>query len=227
VNASTTTIRGVSIYSRQRKRNADTFDIALSSDGIVVQRTGRSDQRMAWERITEWEIEERPGCIVLTLRGEGSVTPLLVQGWTLEHLESVMREVTGTTMVLADGDGTAAAAAGPTATTDEDADATATAGADVAATAARAEQVEGPLPAEAGAEAGAEPGTEAEPRAEADGLVADGLVADGLVADRPPVQSFWKPLVTVVLLGVLATAVTLVLLQSAGVISWGFLGPVA
>ena len=32
---------------------------------------------------------------------------------------------------------------------------------------------------------------------------------------------------TVVLLGVLATAVALVLLQSAGVISWGFLGPVA
>jgi hypothetical protein len=33
--------------------------------------------------------------------------------------------------------------------------------------------------------------------------------------------------VTIVLLGALATAVTLVLLQSAGVISWSFLGPVA
>ena len=32
---------------------------------------------------------------------------------------------------------------------------------------------------------------------------------------------------TIVLLGVLATAVTVVLLQSAGVISWSFLGPVA
>ena len=32
---------------------------------------------------------------------------------------------------------------------------------------------------------------------------------------------------TVVLLGVLAAAVTLVLLQSAGVIDWGFLGPTA
>ena len=32
---------------------------------------------------------------------------------------------------------------------------------------------------------------------------------------------------TVVLLGVLAAAVTLVLLQSAGVINWGFLGPTA
>jgi hypothetical protein len=33
--------------------------------------------------------------------------------------------------------------------------------------------------------------------------------------------------VTVVLLGVLAAAVTVVLLQSAGIISWSFLGPVA
>ena len=32
---------------------------------------------------------------------------------------------------------------------------------------------------------------------------------------------------TVVLLGVLAAAVVLVLLQSAGVISWSFLGPMA
>ncbi len=32
---------------------------------------------------------------------------------------------------------------------------------------------------------------------------------------------------TVALLAVLATAVTLVLLQSAGIISWGFLGPTA
>ena len=30
---------------------------------------------------------------------------------------------------------------------------------------------------------------------------------------------------TVLLLGLLATAVTLILLQSAGIISWGFLGP--
>ncbi len=32
---------------------------------------------------------------------------------------------------------------------------------------------------------------------------------------------------TLALLGLLATAVTLVLLQSAGIISWDFLGPVA
>jgi hypothetical protein len=37
----------------------------------------------------------------------------------------------------------------------------------------------------------------------------------------------WKLVVTIALLGVAATAITLVLLQSAGVISWSFLGPVA
>jgi ferric-dicitrate binding protein FerR (iron transport regulator) len=46
-------------------------------------------------------------------------------------------------------------------------------------------------------------------------------------AARPPRRSTWRVFVTVVLLGALATAVTLVLLQSAGVISWSFLGPVA
>jgi hypothetical protein len=98
VNASTTTtIRGVSIFSRQRKRNADVFDIALSPEGIAIQRPGRSEQHMTWERISEWELEERPGCIVLTLRGGGSVTPLMVKGWSLEDLETVMRDATEAT----------------------------------------------------------------------------------------------------------------------------------
>jgi hypothetical protein len=46
-------------------------------------------------------------------------------------------------------------------------------------------------------------------------------------AARRPRLSVWKALVTMVLLGILATAVVVVLLQSAGVISWSFLGPVA
>ena len=37
----------------------------------------------------------------------------------------------------------------------------------------------------------------------------------------------WKAVATVVLLCVLGAAVTVVLLQSAGLISWGFLGPTA
>ncbi|MGD0748938.1 MAG: hypothetical protein ABSB68_14115 [Acidimicrobiales bacterium] len=37
----------------------------------------------------------------------------------------------------------------------------------------------------------------------------------------------WKAVATVVLLCALGAAVTVVLLQSAGLISWGFLGPTA
>ena len=92
--STTTTIRGVSIFSRQRKRKADVFDIALSPEGIAIQRPGRSDQYMGWDRVSQWEIEERPGCVVLTLRGGGSVTPLMVKDWTLDDLETVMRDTT-------------------------------------------------------------------------------------------------------------------------------------
>jgi len=55
--STTTTIRGVSIFSRQRKRKADVFDIALSPEGIVIRRPGRSDQRMTWE----WVYGSRSG----------------------------------------------------------------------------------------------------------------------------------------------------------------------
>ena len=166
--STTTTIQGVSIFSSQHKRQADVFDIALSPEGIVIRRPGRSEQRMTWERISQWEIEEGPGCIVLTLRGGGSVTPLMVKGWTLEDLETVMRDAT--------------------------------------------EGSSGP-----GAQAG--PVDSAPTRAQS-------RVARRQAARRPR-RGIWKPLVTVVLLGLLATAVAVVLLQSAGIISWSFLGPVA
>jgi hypothetical protein len=171
----TTTIRGVSIFSRQRKRKADVFDIALSTEGIAIQRPGRSDQHMAWDRIAQWEIQERPGCLVLTLRGGGSVTPLLVKGWTLEDLETVLREATT---------GRPGVAPAP------------------------AFEVPAPL-------AGARTEEPFVPR------------AARRRATRHPRRGAWKVLVTIVLLGMLATAVTLVLLQSAGVIDWAFLGPVA
>ncbi len=94
----TTTIRDVSIFSRQRRRNADVFDLALSPEGVVIRRPGRAAQRMAWDRVSQWEIEEEPDCVVLTLRGSGSVTPLMVRGWTLDDLVAVMRQATaGTT----------------------------------------------------------------------------------------------------------------------------------
>jgi hypothetical protein len=174
VNATTTTtIRGVSIFSRQRKRKTDVFDIALSTEGIAIQRPGRSKQHMTWERISEWEIDERPGCLVLTLRGGGSVTPLLVKGWALEDLETVMREATS----------------GPV---------------QPGAVAPATDVVEAIAPAAAAAVPRAARRQRSHPR-----------------------RNGAKLLVTIVLLGVLATAVTVVLLQSAGVIDWAFLGPVA
>jgi hypothetical protein len=183
----TTTIRGVSIFSRQRTRKTDVFDIALSTEGIAIQRPGRSEQHMTWERISEWEIDERPGCVILTLRGGGSVTPLMVKGWTLEDLETVMREATSRP-----GQPGAAAAVAPEVEVPE-------------ALTPTADAVEAIAPAAAAV---------AVPR------------AARRQAGRSR-RSAWKVLVTVVLLGVVAAAVTVVLLQSAGVINWAFLGPVA
>jgi hypothetical protein len=197
VNASTTTtIRGVSIFSRQRKRKADVFDIALSPDGIAIQRPGRSAQRMTWERISQWELEERPGCIVLTLRGGGSVTPLMVKGWSLEDLETVLRDATEAT-------------AGP----DDGAD---------------------PVPAAPEALLPPESAEPLEPHPEPEPALQPQPASEPVQpraarrrATKRPRRSMWKSFATVALLGVLAAAVVVVLLQSAGVISWSFLGPVA
>jgi hypothetical protein len=188
--STTTTIRGVSIFTRQRKRKADVFDIALSPEGIAIRRPGRSEQHMTWERISQWELEERPDCIVLTLRGGGSVTPLVVKGWSLEDLETVMRDATEATT-------------GP----DDPSD---------------------PMPAAAAAllppEVSEAPEPQPEPGPPGEAVQRRAARRQGARQTR---RSFGKALVTVVLLGVLATAVVVVLLQSAGVISWSFLGPVA
>ena len=200
--STTTTIRGVSIFSRQRKRKADVFDIALSPEGIAIRRPGRSEQHMTWERISQWELEERPGCIVLTLRGGGSVTPLMVKGWTLADLETVMRDAT-------------AGPAGPT-----DAGVPTDAGE--------------PAPTAAVAAFAVDPATLSTPVAAGPVDTASGPAASPAEsrvarrqAARQPKRGMWKPLVTMLLLGILAAAVAVVLLQSAGIISWSFLGPVA
>ena len=90
----TTTIRGVSLLTPQRRRGGDAFDLALSLDGIEIRRPGQAVQRMSWSRVSQWEIEERRDYCLLTLRGDGAMTPLVVPGWTLDDLEVIMREVT-------------------------------------------------------------------------------------------------------------------------------------
>ena len=190
----TTTITGVSILTRQRRRKADLFDIALSQDGIEIRRPGHAAQQMAWNRVSRWEIQERLGDVVLTLRGDGAVTPLLIKGWTAAELGTVLREVTAGTSIPRDPGGAAPPPA-PAATT---------------------AVAESEAETEAGAGAGA--GAPGVPRPER---------RKARQRSLGPARSGWKVAATTTLLLVLAAAVAVVLLQSAGLINWGFLGPTA
>ena len=90
--ATTTTITDVVILAKKHRRRADVFDITLSSEGIDIKRPGKSQQHLSWDRISQWEIAEHAGFVVLTLRGDGAVTPLVVKGWTLDDLELVTND---------------------------------------------------------------------------------------------------------------------------------------
>jgi hypothetical protein len=332
MTTTTTTIHDVWIYTKQRRRKPDVFDLVLSSDGIVVQRPGRPRQRMGWDRISEWEIEDRQGYVLLTLRGGGSTTRLVVTGWSASGLGSALEEAkagstgapglpstatppaatppaatppaasaktaktsapakastargaskgtkavrTGgastagakTAKVAKAGGAAATARAGTTARAQSPAkvagaskvtkstrgqvgapahprpaateipEATAVA---VARTAGKLEEFEvietdeaadvlavadtieapraGPPAGDSATGAGGETG----PGTESDGDLAEVVGLEPMTWTQLP----WKPIVTVVLLGALAFAVIVVLLQSAGIIDWGFLGPTA
>ena len=99
----TTTIQDVSILSR-RRHNDDLFDITLSSEGIDIQRPGRPVQHLSWDRVSEWEIEERKDDVLLTLRGDAAVTPLVVPGWSVEDLMVLMRELTADSIAYVPGE---------------------------------------------------------------------------------------------------------------------------
>jgi hypothetical protein len=248
-----TTIQGVSVHSvhsRQKKRHADVFELGLSPGGIEVRRPGRPVQQMAWNRVSEWEIEERKGYVLLTLRGRGATTPLIVPGWSLDDLEVLMRDITSDAMTYVpegpaprfDGEdenenenenGAAAPTAGattatpaaPTRTRRKSAPAPpkaaeTVAAAVAAAAAAAVTPVAPPAPPTPTAPARQQPSPPAPSRAE----------RRQTSKQRRTFGSFalpWKTVVAIALLGVVAAAVTIVLLQSAGVISWSFLGPVA
>ncbi len=161
---------------------------------------------MGWDRVSQWEIEERSGYVLLTLRGDGAVTPLVVRGWTLDDLEVVMRDVT---------------AGPPQAEPVPDAPAAAVADAVAVAAAATTERVvaDSTGRAESAPELADQPPRVAPARTRAERL------GERRRAGRIRVR--WRAVVTVTLLCFLAAAVTLVLLQSAGIISWGILGPTA
>lgn len=188
-----TTIAGVSVLARG-KPSGDPFDMALSHECIEIRRTGQRPRRMSWDRVSEWELEERADHVVLTFRGEGAATPLLVKGWSVEDLEVLLRTVTSGTDVGHNGATAVAGAVG----TDTEIE---------TQTAATAATVSDPVADEV-----ATPAVESRRQRRRR-------------TRRPRVSG--KAVLTVALLLVLATAVTLVLLQSAGIINWGFLGPTA
>jgi hypothetical protein len=250
----TTTIQGVSVLSRQKKRNTDVFELALSDTGIEVRRPGRPVQQMSWNRVSEWEIEERKGYVLLTLRGRGATTPLIVPGWSLDDLEDLMRNVTsdamtyepeGTGPVVGDTNGNAQGnGAVPTAVAETAAPAVqpkakpkpaqppaakTSAAAPAAAAAAAAAAVAAPSRVPKAPKAPKAPApTRRQPRPPAPSRAERRQQARKERTRQPlALEVTWKLVVTIALLGVAATAITLVLLQSAGVISWSFLGPVA
>jgi hypothetical protein len=88
-----TTIAGVSVLA-EGGPSGDPFDIAISHECIEIRRIGQPPRRMSWDRVREWELEERADHVVLTFRGEGATTPLLITGWSAEELEVLLRTVT-------------------------------------------------------------------------------------------------------------------------------------
>jgi hypothetical protein len=89
-----TVMKGVSLYTRDRARSHDAFDLALDQLGIEIRRPGQSPRHLNWERITEWEITQRRGGVLLILRGDGAATPLIIPNWRVDQLDQVLREVT-------------------------------------------------------------------------------------------------------------------------------------
>ena len=87
-------MQGVSLFSKDRGRHHDVFELALTAEGIEIRRPGESARHLSWARITEWEIEQRRGGVLLTLRGGGSVTPLVIPRWNVDELDLILREVT-------------------------------------------------------------------------------------------------------------------------------------
>jgi hypothetical protein len=190
----TTTISGVSLMTRQGVRAPEVFEIVLSTGGIDFRRPKRPSAKLTWDRVSDWQIEEREADddIVLTLQGDGAATPLLIPGWSAADLGALLSRLSGQQVAPPTRDQVRAA---------------------------------GRPDAGAGSPGAQSPGvvellgTAAKPGGDDEnGAVATrGRASLGLVP--------WKTVVTIVLLGVLATAVTIVLLQSAGIINWNILGP--
>ncbi len=191
----TTTISGVSLATQQGTPGPEVFEIVLSAGGIDFRRTDRRGARLTWDRVLAWDIEQRDGDVVLTLQGAGTDTPLVIPGWSAEDLRARLRQLT-------EQPGQPKQPTQPNKAKDDARVSTRPGVVELLGTAPTAQA------------AAAEPATRSEEEA---------AVRPRRRRSRGPLP--WKVVVTVALLGVLATAVTIVLLQSAGIISWSILGP--
>jgi hypothetical protein len=89
-----TTLRGVALFTKGRRRDDDVFDIAITPEGIEILRPDQEAHLLEWSRVATWEIEQRRRRVLLTLRGGGSVTPLMIPDWKVDDLDRLLREMT-------------------------------------------------------------------------------------------------------------------------------------
>ncbi len=208
--ATPTTISGVSLITplvtRQGAPAPEVFEIVLSAAGIDFRHTERPHARLTWDKVSEWEIEEQEGDVLLTLQQGDAATPLLIPGWSAADLAAMLRQLT-------ERPAQAKAAATPVR------------GKNPVRTKNPAETIAGDAPGAQPPHAAC-PGV-AEPLGASPGAATETGEEPGArgTSRRARRHVSWKAVVAVALLGVLATAVALVLLQSAGVINWSFLGP--
>jgi hypothetical protein len=89
-----TTLKGVTLRNKGRRRGGDTFDVVLNRAGIEIERPGEAARHLPWEHITEWEIEQRRGGVRLIVWGGGAVTQLIVPRWSVDDLDAALRYAT-------------------------------------------------------------------------------------------------------------------------------------
>jgi hypothetical protein len=89
-----TTLRGVTLFTKSRRKGDDAFDISISPNGIQILRPGEEARLLEWDRVSSWEIEQRTRNVLLILRGGGSVTPLLIPEWKVDDLDELLCAMT-------------------------------------------------------------------------------------------------------------------------------------
>jgi hypothetical protein len=215
--AAATTIEGVSLLT-DGPQLGDPFDVGLSPDGIEVRQSGQATRKLPWDHVSEWTIEAHGQGVLLTLRGKSSDLRLMIPRWTSERLDAVLRHVTSHTAKFekmpaeTTPEETAPEATTPERTTPEE------------STPLESTPGDGPARRPLAATAPERVDRSRPPARTTKSRTA----AHARGRRRRTVRRVtWKAVVTIVLLALLATAVTLVLLQSAGIIDWGFLGPTA